>query len=436
MKKKAGEERMGSPMIDGFKSGVRIDIEGTGLSIGIKHRDFLYLSGALSMLTTFSEKKGNYWATVSLNGTEVRVECNQRGERYFFNVSGNPISFITGQNLIGTCNLPMLTKKLYIGVTRAIQEKVASFKMPERVREAVENLEMHVSGLSFAMYTPELQFKDWAKVKHLLNVIDYLYAAGMGDNQTVKEYLGLKVYRQGDFSLLFEKQVGNHKYWTLRLYNKHQESVDKAKLLGIRDMLETDFVKDRLRLDLTLFSGFFQRNRLTTLKSIHERYGKDYAGWATQLVDRALDEMRLRYLLTFRFYKVDPSVYEDWFNLYLSGEAEPPTSMCKSWFESQGIDVTLPVDLHFAVAKARSSFAIEGKKSGGRALVGDKSVQKYISAMFWNGLINADYLPAFKRALLLRPDEKFPAFKQTEGGFVNMDTGEVIEVRPMGVEHA
>ena len=427
-----------SPMIDGFTGGMKvIEIGSTGMSTEISRGDYEYIHKAILKTANGTEREGNCWTVLKLDEVDgVRVECNERRGRFFLNVSGNPISFLTGQNMIGTCDLPLLANNLYRGVAKALKKQVAGFSMPQTIRTAVEELNVSVNGLAFAMYTPELELKDWTKMKFVLLALDYIYSTRIyGTEQAIKDYLGLRVSKQGDYSLLIEKRVGAQKYWTVRLYNKHVETTEKAQSIGYKQTLQSDWLKNRLRIDLTLYSGFFHRNRLTTMRRIHEVHGKDYAGWAIELARRALDQdARMSYLLAFnvRINHLDKGEYGDWLEDYLNEKADPPTPMCKAWFERQGIDVTLPMGVHTGAALALNMFSLDTRMNRAnllmnRAVLGDSNALRSISKLFRDGIENPSIAPLLKRSALLRPDEGFSRFKVDRGRLVDMETGEIVK---------
>lgn len=426
-----------SPMVDGFNGGMKVmEIESSGLNSELSRSDYDYICTAIKSTANGTERSGNCWTTITLEaGDSIRVECNERRGRYFLNIGGNPISFLTGQNLVGTCDLPLLVGRLYRGVGKAIRKEVPSFSMPSGVREAVESMNISVNGLAFAMYTPELELRDWKQVKYILLALDNLYSARIGaSTQSVKDYLGLKVYRQGEYSLLIEKRVGNQKYWTLRLYNKHVEVKDKAIAAGV-EAVSSDWLKNRLRIDLTLFSGFFYRNRLRTLADIHQAHGKDYAGWAVELAERAMKkDARIHYLLSFNVMMagIDRGNYEEWFESYLNGDADVPSVMCKNWFENQGIDITLPMEVHAAAAMALESFTRADRSSGAsklmnRAVIGDRKAARKLAELFVAGVTNPEVLPVTRRSALLTPTKDFPLYSLSNGDIVDLETGEIVQ---------
>ncbi len=419
-------------MLDGIRSGVTLEMnEGVGITVSAD--TYTAILDAIQKTQRYVGRGECGWTTVGIGGSDARVECNKMGGRFFLNVNGNPISFLTGQNVVGECDLPRTVLRLYQGVERAIRQEVSAFQFPAEVRMKVKGLDIQLHSLAFAMYTSELGFTDWGNVRFLLDAVEMMFSTFIaGERQTVKGVLGLAVERSGDFSLLVRRFTatgeGKRKnYWSFRLYNKFAE-VSERGAGGV----QAGFVRGRLRLDVTLSGRWFRQNRIRTLADLHAHItatpGGTYSGWVTRMVEKIFLDTRIAYLLTFPFpADLDPGSFREWFASYVEGENEPPSQQCRKWFMDQGFDVMLPMSVHSALCVARSTFSVAGTKDSNLACVGDKAAEERVVEKFRGGLRNPKFLPVLRRVPLLQPDLSFGGFQLLDNRFVDMETGEILE---------
>ncbi len=419
---------LSSPMIDGFNSGVPLSelqiggVATSGLDTEITEKEYNFMVTTLSALPNAINMADKGWrVTVALDHTFTILGVSKSSSAYWFNVRGNPISFMTGQNVLGVVDLVDTVAAYYRAVSQAVQRLVPDFRMPLSIKRNVDNLQVYIHGLAFAAYTHRLGLPDAAKLKYLLDGIDHIYSHAVPDfeRSTLKQQLEVRLTREGDYSMRFDKMSGKNRYWSLALYSKWHE-------LSQQDGSPADWLQDRLRLDLTLHNEWFKANAKPTLAAIHDKYGHDLKAWVIDLFNHVLTQLQLRYVLSFRVTNLDKGKYADWFADWLHGNNEKPTVACLEWFRRQGLNVKLGAEFHGIAGKARATFTGTGEDAK-LATFGDAGAQERLGSSIRDGFNNPKLLPVLKRAHLLMPDAEFGSYVLSDAGdYIDNETGEVL----------
>lgn len=433
-------ETFGTPMLDGCKSGVSMGMDkvsAVDLGTEVTAKEFEYLKRTLlsklngvsiKNLTTanVTSSKGKSSTKDSLREgySMAKVSCNVWKGKYFFNVEGNPISFITGQNVLGVVNLARILDLFYREVEKSIQAIEPTFKLPPSVVKAVEDLDIHIHRLAFACYTPDLGLRNWKNMNRFFHAIDLIYSGySMLREQSVKDYFELDVVKSGPYSITFVKKDRVSRLWSLGLYNKAVELEEKFQRTA------PDWVSHRIRIDLTLHSTWFERNRCKTLKDIVRKFTESYQTWIYGLIQKCMEETKVRYMLGFKTFDVDPGRYKKAYDDWSNGKEVKVTEGMAAWFEEQGLDLRIPLNIHMAASAVRATFSLADGVND-KAILGDKKASTRLATKFEDGLRNGAFLPIAKRAHLLTPDVTFGRFtrEKTKNGMVWVDTstGEVL----------
>lgn len=343
--------------------------------------------------------------TVGNNEDNCKVWCNKTKGKCYFNVEGNPISFLTGQNVVGTVQLPLLILEFYKKVNKAIKAINPDFRLPKSVVRKIKDLDIYINQLAFASYGPELSSD--VSIKILLDAIDHIYSFALPDLPTsspctLKAALGLRVVREGPTSIRFDKFSGKHRYWSLALYDKEQEQKENGRSVPCS-------LKNRIRFDLTLHNFWFKVNRLPKLSKIHERYGQDYVRWVQGLFKRVLDDVKIGYMLTFQikpFMKESPA-FQQWVDNRNLNKVD------KARLQLFGLDPALTFMTHVLAATARATFGLDIVAAKYAAL-GCQENAKKLGRQFTSGLLNPglpqllghEFSPAYRYVTYLVKDQK------------------------------
>lgn len=430
----------GTPMLDGCKCGSMVGlekVEATELGLEVTLPEFeylrkviiLHLNGVVTSNSTVAHLHSVQQVAAKASAREgysmAKVACTFWKGKYYFNVEGNPISFLTGQNMLGVSSLEKMIRLFYEAIELAIRAKHKKFVFPESITTAIENLDIHIHRLAFACYTPELGLKDWRNMKRFFDVLDHIYTGYAGlQKKSVKEYLGIEVSRHGEYSMLFVKRDNNVRQWSLTMYNKAIEIEETSGTTA------PDWTANRIRLDLTLQSNWFDRNRCKTLAQLKKRFLlEEYHNWVYELIQRCLEETKAKYLLGFKTLDINPGRYVKAFEAWSSHADIEVTPLMHSWFLEQGLDITIPLNVHMAASSARANFKL-ADGANDKAILGDKTAMKRLKDKYEDGLSNGAFLPIAKRAHLIQPDINFGRFtkQETKKGLVWVDTstGEVL----------
>jgi hypothetical protein len=192
--------------------------------------------------------------------------------RWYINLSGNPLTFFEGSNTYGwpEADLQVVAAFKYC-ITYA--QRIAKMHFPQRIKEAIVNLEFNINSLEFACYTKQVKDKD-----QVLNAWDYMYRVSDSfqglKHISLEKLLNVKRINteyENSFSLAL---LRDKKYEVLlMLYDKEAQMLSKG--------LEVpEDIKDRLRVDLGLTSYWFKRRSIRTMKQF-VNYVELKGGWKT-----------------------------------------------------------------------------------------------------------------------------------------------------------
>ena len=412
-------------MIDGYKSGLglkRSELDINEFSTELSDCDYTYLQQVFLKLRNVHQTKNTLSVKLAMSGTLARLTLNQWKGKPYLNVEGNPISFITGQNVVGTTNLVLLITKFYKKLMGAIKRQVPEFKTPKSVVLAVRDLDIYVHGLAFAAYTNPLEINGRDGLKLFLDFLDHCYsfANPMYEKTTVKEHLGLRVVREGPTSIRFDRFTRKNRYWSLAIYDKVQQLLDTGQD-SAKGWEQSVYLKDRFRVDLTLHSEWFRKNHLLKLRDIHTKHGNDYHQWAMTLLHKVLDETKVPYVMAVSTDFIDPGKYKKWFKRFISEGAPVPSMACREWFIQQGLNVDYGSDFHALISYAKRSFYIDGQDMR-LAAFGDHAAQKRIARHFENPALDLFQT----RAHLFSLDYNFGRFTRVDGKVVDILTNKEV----------
>ena len=423
-----------SPMLDKADSGLLIDTTSTEeLSNEITPTDYNYLRRMLKKCIGFNESDDRCWAYVQMHGTQAKIGINKYKGKCWFNVEGNPISFLTGQNMMGSLEIQSMTTAFYDLVLKAIKAANPSFKVPKSILEAVATLNLSIHRLAFACYTPSLQFRNWSMVERLIHIVGEMYSVSLmykNESYTIPKILGIKVAIDGPMSLRFDAMRNEKRYYSLSLYNKWKEAIDKGKEC-------VPELRDLLRFDLTLHSKWFNYNKIRTLGDVVNRFGSNYSGWVRSLFTQALDEIRLHNIFEYpNPTEVRVGNYADWYAAWLRdecvheipvGNRKDPNRLRYEWFKHQGIDVTLPHVFYLVAAKARAGINISGEHI---AAIQDGSLaaRRDVARLYIKGVENPDFQRVASKVRRIMPDNNFPSYRLLRDKLMDVETGEIVNV--------
>ena len=382
---------LSSPLIDGCKSGVSLES-----GVLATKKDFQYLKHVfLKYLNGGSLKDSTgAFANVMLHGSMARLKCHEWGGKYYFNADGNPISFLTGQNIVGTMDATSLISKFYTGIGEAITEEYPSFDMPLSITRPLETGEVYINSMAIAAYTKHLAVKDWHRIKDLLNAIDFLYASVYSDQgATVKEWLGVRVVREGPYSLRFDKMKGKNRYWSFSMYDKISEIEEGPKSFTLS---KTEFSK-RIRLDLTLHSAWFSNNRLKTIRDLSNRVHGDYTSWALSLFGSVMQKLSIGPLVGIdckMLSSLNTEKYGKELALWKRGKPWSGSHESLEYFARKGVNVKIPFNVLSATALAKE------------ALLADEKTRRLWIEKKRTPLQYKDFMSLSN----LMPDQKFPVY--------------------------
>jgi hypothetical protein len=329
-------------LLDGFAGGMAVaDARRQEMSISLSDSQFQALRAAFARVG-YSEEGKNLYTQVRLEGSLARLQLRVENERKFFNCSGNPISFLTGQNVGGSLNVSQQVREFYDGVAHAL-----NLEWEPVTASAIQRLDIHVHSLAFAAYTQDLGFKRRATLERLINAWCMVYSTGtLEGGRMLSDILGVKVSKEGPLSLRLEKRQGRHKYWTLCVYNKNQELEDA-------DLETVPSLESRFRLDLTIHRRWFDANRCPTLGTLHTKYGSAWTSFVTKMFRRAIDDLKLIYVFTcVNPYTVDVGNYGRDFKRWEARESVSEEAL--KWYDSQGLDLRLEPEFYWLALAAHA----------------------------------------------------------------------------------
>jgi hypothetical protein len=357
------------------------------------------------------------------NSTKATLILRKQDKSMFLNVQGNPISFLRGENQFGVVNLRTLIEKFYEAIEKMLAVRVKGFKWPAKVVEAIETGNVKLHSLAIAAYSQEIQFKNEEHRVTLLKLIRSLYSGGyrswdesrLKDDVVVSDELDLECSYEGLVSLRFVKWQKSKGYrtrmYSLLLYGKKEEMVSKGKTPHKE-------IERRLRIDLTLTAKWLQNHHCSTLAEVEKRAHKE-GGWkqfTDNILNRALEDVKLRYILTFpnpfavlkEISKKDQAELQGWLD---GGMVKK--ELARSLLDVHGLDTKLSFRFHLAALASRSSLVTNSDKVLVPLLRGDDGALAMHSAVTSKALLSFQdsvWVQRLQGVLpKLLPDQRFPA---------------------------
>jgi hypothetical protein len=271
-------------MLDGMRGGSKIDSDIKLRSLEVEIiRDILIKCGAeqstleLPLPITNSDsllvegKKSIMQLTLRRDQKNVKV--------YYLNLSGNPLNFFEDSNVYGWADAAWQIQKAFKYCITYAQKK-ARLHFPDRIKDAILNLDINLNSLEFATYTKPLI--GISKLK-LINSLDYMYRVSNSydfEADTNKSLCKLlNISRNNIYDTTFSLSVLNESFQPemyFMLYDKEAEMIKD----GINSNLVPIDILDRLRLEVHLTHVWFQKYRIKTLKQM-VAYVEKSGGWET-----------------------------------------------------------------------------------------------------------------------------------------------------------
>lgn len=244
-------------MLDGTQLGLNINIENAELQ---QCRHILASAGAIQKDAKTLElvvKNANRGTLV----LSVRQHLHDKS-RWFLNLSGNPLTFYTGQNAIGfAADCTTMIVSAYKKVLKLV-ENDAALKFPRRLYAELENKNVNVNYIEFATYTNIV-----SDVKQLLADWHHMYSASYSaagtHNISVNELLNIR----------HERLHVSHTSVALKLMGSDRRGIDtmlmaydKADELQSKSSAVPKLIANRIRVELSLQSEWFKRKKISGKK--------------------------------------------------------------------------------------------------------------------------------------------------------------------------
>lgn len=282
-------------MLDGLISGVALQGDvSLRTSEVAKLRKIILASGG-------KEIAGETGVVVTRNGYSMLISLrayNNRKDKVFLNISGNPLKFLKGASAYGYVEADRIIITAYRKALEMLEGTV-----PARILEAVAARDINLHSLEFATYTCALPNK-----QKLLNDWAHMYSSAYSSDGEVHTTLASML------DLEFQRKHKSHTSLPLRIKSKDGKEdeammlvYDKAAEMRSRNLKVSSDIEDRLRLDLNLNYGWFRRRavsgrKLRTLADLSAYVEKNHGTWIAFVAaeyEWALKRTCLFYMWTF-----------------------------------------------------------------------------------------------------------------------------------------
>lgn len=313
---------LGVPMIDGIKMGIEISPKQHGYCAAI-----------------FEQYAGEPTARLEVKGlTTATLLLNRHNGKNWLNLHCNPISFVTGQNVIGHTDESSI-RNMWYAVDGLLQEgpKVRGPLLDRDMRDRIKKNLIAIHQIAFASYTKVIPKKYQPQ---LLRFVDTLYAYPLSakeDKSCIKDRLGVLLEKGGEYSLTFSKRRDTHRVWRLCMYNKEVELKETGANVT---NLNVEEYANKLRLDLTLSSTWIRDNTRH-----HEHKGT----LAALMPLREVAETQLSRVLAETHFATIASplsvhANEPWFKTWGHNEASNKACRAAGYHPELGLDFYRAVD--------------------------------------------------------------------------------------------
>ena len=252
-----------------------------------------------------------------LNGdtTSIQYELKQSGNNYFINCKANPVTLLSGDNVIpvivaGVTPLENFGEMLRLPYN-VLEDWLPDFKWCSKDRKNIDEGNIHISFCNMPFYSGDLgEHKDTAlqyirtlysgfATSDLGKVSDTLIGAG--------ELLGIQCIQwPGTLNTTLKVTHGssNKSYFSLTCYDKNVQNEDSTVTLNKKMKDDRDMVKSRIRYDVSMYSKFMRVNNMETIAKFESLYEKVCEvggydiGFTRWLSDKIMKKIQLPYLLT------------------------------------------------------------------------------------------------------------------------------------------
>lgn len=295
-----------SIMLDGSRVGTELDQQG----LSINNTD-LRLEGKEKeaverlMRKIDADRHGKEWIFVaSKNGSKMvlamRIDARDDKRRYL-NLSGNTLTFLTGENVVGNPD-PIAQLVKCFKVCLGQLERKSGGKIPSSIYERVEREEFQIHSLEFAAYTGKLRDPD--EVLNVLHGVFHLtYRSDMKKgmrslagrlnchwvNSEFENSFRLKILEDTDIDIGTRRAL-----YMFGMYDKTEELIARG---GEISKGQLEFIENRLRIDLSFQYWWFHQNRIRSARELRIHVENKYGGSWVEFLRSSFKEIIKRIYL-------------------------------------------------------------------------------------------------------------------------------------------
>jgi hypothetical protein len=233
----------------------------------------------------------------------MRANENNAKKKYL-NLSGNPLTFITGSNVYGS---PNPVRQLKFCWTRCLKqiERESGVEVPERIYKEVEENKIHIHSLEWACYTEEMDnprklINEWHSMFHLTRK-----RREDGMQEFLADMLNVQ-WIDSQYSDSFRLKILDTQRRTVSMigfYDKAAEMIRRADEDGedvekVRSSIP-ETILNRLRIDIQLTNLWFKNKRVTRLDDLMrlvnnpKTYDGDWSAMVREEVMKVIDRTHL-----------------------------------------------------------------------------------------------------------------------------------------------
>lgn len=214
-------------------------------------------------------------------------------DRWFLNLSGNPITFVQKTNVFGYGEPGQQILDCFRVAVKRL-EKMCGKAAPAGLKDQLSSGNININSLEFAAYTKKMKNK-----KLYLSTLQHVWgsaAVRCGDSRTsLESLLNVTVTQNVDNQTIgfrfpyLRRGVGK----LLLLYDKYEQMQAKYPEIELKDL---EKIKDRLRFDLHLTKIWMESRRIQTVGDLQKRFGRDEVGLVAQEIRDCVDKACLVYM--------------------------------------------------------------------------------------------------------------------------------------------
>lgn len=395
-------------MVDGSRVGTKL-VRGREEDVEQKIRSSVHLMSeevdAIRKILRRAAKRelvdGELSCSVAGSGKSVvRItlrQDNRDKKMWYLNLDGNPLKFMTGQNVYGKPEADKQIVEMFQACVAALEAETGR-TFPQRLKDEVKEKRIHVNALEFAAYSPPVRDK-----KRIINAWTYMFRRSNvlrdvnGMNRSLAEILRVRLMSNDDFedtlfgfATLTENRV---KEVMFTVYDKEAELDGRLNRDG--EVIEYDVVaeseratkvgpkeradiKNRLRFDVGLTSVWFNNRKIKTLLDLSLYVKRVYAGDWVELVRHEVQKAMERACLI-DMWMVDRDAVLD------AHDKDLPTV--------PGLNPKIPTTAWLAMVEARSEFGLTDELKANKLSADPEKKAAYLTwldANAKNGLAQKD----------------------------------------------